>query len=355
MESTKRSERYKELDALRGIAALLVVFYHFTMNRPEAELGFELGITGVDLFFIISGFVIYRSIENARNGLDFVINRVSRLFPTYWTCVSFTFVMYCLHKTLPFTLDDLFLFLGNLSMFQFYLKINHLDEPYWTMIVEMLFYIGMLLLFHFKLLKYLNYFAIGLIIFVLMSSWLNIWMLNRIVFWIPILQFAPLFFSGTLYYKIFTEKDKLITRYVLIFFCLVCQVLLFDYVGRSRYAIDHYQYLIMLIIYFTCFTLFVNNKLFFIVNKLTLFLGKISFALYLVHYFVSYHYIIPFLTETLQINFWIAAFLIACPTVILLAALITYFVEIPLGKKMKEGLRAMAGFKSSITVASKQA
>ena len=50
-----KSTRYKELDALRGIAALVVVLFHLTMEREQAKLGFELGVTGVDLFFIISG------------------------------------------------------------------------------------------------------------------------------------------------------------------------------------------------------------------------------------------------------------------------------------------------------------
>jgi peptidoglycan/LPS O-acetylase OafA/YrhL len=51
-----KSFRYKELDALRGIAAMLVIFFHFTMEKPEANLGFNLGITGVDLFFYYQRF-----------------------------------------------------------------------------------------------------------------------------------------------------------------------------------------------------------------------------------------------------------------------------------------------------------
>ena len=43
-------KRYLELDSMRGFASLLVVFFHFTMGRNEAGLGFKLGTTGVDFF-----------------------------------------------------------------------------------------------------------------------------------------------------------------------------------------------------------------------------------------------------------------------------------------------------------------
>ena len=88
-----KSKRFHELDALRGIAALMVVFFHFTIGRAEAKLGFKLGTTGVDLFFIISGFVIFMSLSKVKSSLDFVINRVSRLYPTYWVSVTFTFIL----------------------------------------------------------------------------------------------------------------------------------------------------------------------------------------------------------------------------------------------------------------------
>ena len=67
-----QSNRFQELDALRGIAALMVVFFHFTIGRPEAKLGFKLGTTGVDLFFIISGFVIF--ILRVKKNSNFIIH-----------------------------------------------------------------------------------------------------------------------------------------------------------------------------------------------------------------------------------------------------------------------------------------
>ncbi len=61
--------RLAELDALRGIAALAVVVFHYTVKAPEilprvvtVDHGFALGNYGVQLFFAISGFVIFMTV-----------------------------------------------------------------------------------------------------------------------------------------------------------------------------------------------------------------------------------------------------------------------------------------------------
>jgi peptidoglycan/LPS O-acetylase OafA/YrhL len=106
----------------------------------------------------------------------------------------------------------------------------------------------------------------------------------------------------------------------------------------------------MLVIYFSLFILFVNNKLGFIVSKWSLFLGKISFALYLIHQYISIRVIIPYLVDDLHYNFWLASLFGALPVVILLASLITYFIEVPFSKKLKEKLRSLTSVKTSPSV-----
>src|ERR1700686_2691801 len=86
-----------QLDVLLGIAALMVLLFHYTERFHElyghapGMVLFTIGRQGVDLFFIISGFVIFMTIEKTRRGLDFVVSRFSRLFPAYWIAVSLTF------------------------------------------------------------------------------------------------------------------------------------------------------------------------------------------------------------------------------------------------------------------------
>jgi peptidoglycan/LPS O-acetylase OafA/YrhL len=89
------------------------------------------------------------------------------------------------------------------------------------------------------------------------------------------------------------------------------------------------------------FILFVNNGLKFIVNKVTLFFGKISFALYLTHQYVSLFLIIPLLTKVLKFNYWLISFGFALPIVVLVASFITFYIEVPLGRRMKDKLRRL--------------
>lgn len=340
----KQTNRFQELDALRGIAALMVVLFHFTMYRKEAELGFKLGTTGVDLFFMISGFVIYMSISNIKSSSEFIINRISRLYPTYWACVTFAFFLDIIHSIQTHKEISFGQYLGNMTMFQYYLRVPNIDGPYWTMIIEMIFYIGILILFHFKLIKFLK--PIGLILSIVIvtsTCFFNNDIAFLILKMIPLFQFFPLFFAGIIFYKLYNDKSKNLENYSIIIICLVCQILLYNYSGRSRGFISHNEYGIMLTLYFIFFTFFVNGKLKFIVSNTSLFLGKISFALYLIHQKISIDFIIPLLENKFNFNFWVASIFFSLPIVICLATIITYYIEIPFSKKMKEKLHAKLG------------
>lgn len=336
-----KKSRFEELDALRGLAAIMVVFFHFTMGRNQADLGFKLGTTGVDLFFIISGFVILLSLEHVEKSGQFIINRISRLYPTYWASATITFstlLAYGIYK-MDFSNVSVVQYLGNMTMFQFYLKIPNLDGPYWTMIIEILFYILMVIIFKFKLLKYLNSIGVVLTILIVLATHFqidNIWV-SRLFYGVPVLQFWPLFFAGILFYKIIKKNINQTKHYGMIILCLISQIILFNYSGRSKHFIDFWENAFMLIFYFSLFILFVNGRLKFIINKPSLFLGKISFALYLIHQMISIDYIMPLLTNRLNLNFWFSS-TIALFCSIGIATFITYFIEVPYSRKMKNKL-----------------
>src|SRR5690348_9141450 len=80
--------RIKGLDALRGVAACSVLVFHYTTNYQRVyghhgamPFSFPYGPFGVQLFFLISGFVIFMTLEKTSRPSDFVRSRFSRLFP----------------------------------------------------------------------------------------------------------------------------------------------------------------------------------------------------------------------------------------------------------------------------------
>jgi peptidoglycan/LPS O-acetylase OafA/YrhL len=342
MEQNITTKRLKELDALRGIAALMVLFFHYNLLLGAKSLAiFKLGVTGVDLFFIISGFVIYMSLTKINHGLDFAINRISRLYPTYWICVTITFLFFCYYNFDKFDIGYLILYFKNLTMFQFYLQAKNIDESYWTLIVEMIFYLGILFLFYTQWLKHLKIIGVALCcsLIILTQFFYHISIIRKIIYYIPLLQFIPLFFAGITFHEIYIKKKKVLTQYIIIILCAFSQIMLFEFAGKSRYIISHLEYTMMIIIYFGLFTLFVNNKLGFIVFKISVFFGEISYALYLIHAYIAQEIFIPYLVNDLQINFWIASLLITLPMVVLIASIITFYIEYPSVKWMKAKLK----------------
>ena len=350
--------RLLELDALRGIAALMVVLFHFTMDRPEMYLGFKYGVTGVDFFFIISGFVIFLTLSSTKNWKDFVVSRFSRLFPTYWAVVTFTALMTVVYRLIHSeSMSGLLTqYLGNMTMIQYYFKIPNLDEPYWTLLIEMQFYVVMLLVFSLKWLDKIIYIGLAGLAFIL----LNHFVLNSaapLIFkfsrgLVGLINHFPLFFAGILFYKIKFQQGRRFAKIPLLAACLGTQVILYADGGTSFLYISQVEYAAMLVIYFTVFALYAFDVPLRVVNRATVFLGTISYSLYLVHKFVCKSLIIPFLEGQLGMNFWVVVFFICLPTVILLASLITFYVEKPGLRYIRDRYKKVSRKKEVADVAS---
>ncbi len=129
--------RLKGLDALRGLAAILVVIDHFS----KAAIGrwIPSGSIGVALFFVISGFVMLQTVERAPTRLAFVLGRVTRLYPT--------FIAACLLTTLTTHLLRVSVFqipprevLANLTMVPQLFGARFVEDCYWTLGYEAGFY-----------------------------------------------------------------------------------------------------------------------------------------------------------------------------------------------------------------------
>lgn len=141
----KEQRRFWALDGLRGVAALAVVAYHYLYRGPllYPELGpphhsIQWGQYGVQLFFIISGIVIFNSVRSS-DARTFILNRAIRLYPAYWLAVILTFVV-VLAFGLPGRETTWPNALFNLTMLAGFFRVPYVDGAYWTLAVELTFY-----------------------------------------------------------------------------------------------------------------------------------------------------------------------------------------------------------------------
>ncbi|SCL27610.1 Peptidoglycan/LPS O-acetylase OafA/YrhL, contains acyltransferase and SGNH-hydrolase domains [Micromonospora rhizosphaerae] len=127
--------RIRVLDGLRLIAALMVVMYHYFgfASMPSAY-----GWLGVQLFFLISGFVICMSGMGHTVG-QFATSRIVRLFPAYWFGVLLTSAFLLIwHVRRAPTIGEIAV---NVTMLQGGLGVRSVDGVYWTLWAELRFYL----------------------------------------------------------------------------------------------------------------------------------------------------------------------------------------------------------------------
>ncbi|QOL50927.1 acyltransferase family protein [Massilia litorea] len=209
--------RLIQVDALRGIAALMVVFFHYTTKYEELfghagkpAVYVPWGYLGVNLFFMISGFVIFMTLDKTVRPLDFVVSRGFRLYPAYWFAVTVTFLI-TQWTDLHGQTVDLGTALINLSMVQGLFGIKNVDGVYWTLKIELIFYGWALLLFYLRSLDKIQGVLIGLLLlrcvehFVPSASGYTIPSeLSRLL----LLDVIPWFAAGISIYKLSFNQSK---------------------------------------------------------------------------------------------------------------------------------------------------
>ena len=144
-----RQDHIAALDLLRLAAALAVVMFHYFFRGAAAggaliegypiAAPFALyGYLGVNLFFLISGFVIAWSAEN-RGWEQFATARFIRLYPGYLLCMSITFVVVVAAGT-PMLQASFGQYAANLSMFAPAFGQPFMDGVFWSIVLELVFY-----------------------------------------------------------------------------------------------------------------------------------------------------------------------------------------------------------------------
>ena len=189
------------LQVLRAFAAINVVYFHIivtsaTYDVPTQRLSFleGWGENGVDLFFVISGFVmLHTQMQKKRNTWDFMVSRLIRIVPAYWFITTLVLVLFILfpHIFRATTPTPLWITTSYLFMSRFITGMNPLVYVGWTLEWEMLFYIvfGVSLLFKtwtrsivfvLTVLCSIVIFSNNMIIFEFFFGMLAAWAFNRV-------------------------------------------------------------------------------------------------------------------------------------------------------------------------------
>jgi peptidoglycan/LPS O-acetylase OafA/YrhL len=216
--------RFAFIDALRGIAALSVAAYHIYHYGPLAkaastvtprflDVALRHGWMGVQVFFVISGFVIAYTLRSAQITPGFLGNfafrRSLRLDPPYWFTILFVIALYTLTSSLfdvedglmsqPPTWDQL---LAHVFYLQNVLGYSNLSVGFWTLCIEVQFYILFALLLGFaqRLTAHCSDRAEG-------AHWLPL-----------VLTFAPLGVASLFWFSLDRQNTDWVTHFFAFFF-----------------------------------------------------------------------------------------------------------------------------------------
>jgi peptidoglycan/LPS O-acetylase OafA/YrhL len=201
------SSKIEVLDGLRCFAALSVCLFHFVCTTTgyvtnETVISvFSVGQYGVQLFFVISGFVIPWSMYHARyklrNILTFLLKRFARLEPPYIFSVVLALAVLAMREVvfglsnsyITISLNQVLLHLGYLI--PFFEDYDWLNRVYWTLAVEFQYYLVIALIFPVLVrgsmtIRVLIYSAFGFLSFIgtsnFLLNWLPVFLLGILLF-----------------------------------------------------------------------------------------------------------------------------------------------------------------------------
>lgn len=217
------TDRIAALDLLRLAAALAVVVFHFGYRGtagsvpmmgtafPEIAGLAKYGFMGVDLFFMISGFVIAASAEG-RTAVQFAIARAGRLYPAFVVAMTLTALVLVALGTLP-PGTALVRWAANLTMVAPAAGQPFMDGAYWSIVLEIVFYgwIGLLI-------------ALGVFpthTRTIVAIWLAFAACNELTVqlkplrYLLLTEYAPLFASGVLMHLMWRGDRSAPTRALL--------------------------------------------------------------------------------------------------------------------------------------------
>lgn len=286
-----KNKRLDWLDAIRGIGAIMVMILHLWEKHLEQTStpysiinitidflirgAYDFGKIGVVLFFAVSGFVIPYSLLRYKNKniTRFIISRFFRLYPLYWVSI----ILAIIFVNDSFSAKQL---IANVTMFQGFLFIDNILGAYWTLQIELAFYILCVFLFMFKSLQKDYMIILNIYGWTVLALALGI---IRYITGIEMPVALPLglavMFFGLAFRKYKFKEGSINTKTMYI--TLLSFLILMVPISFCAYSDSWYKYVMTYTIALLSFILLSrsSNKKYTILS----FLGKISYSVYLLH------------------------------------------------------------------------
>lgn len=349
-------KRITILDGLRVAAVLMVSSFHyysrfygeFYSYKINTEQIFKHGYLGVELFFIISGFVITLTLDKSKDFIDFMKKRFFRLWPGMLSCSILTF-------SIMIVFDNGFLFpqshlvknvmLSNTfanptilnTLFQ--IKFSYTDSAYWSLWVEICFYVIVSVLYFMDKKNLYRNFGVLTLIFISLYyvitsesfSSESIYFINakginflkNLFFLFQISKMGLWFYLGMLLLKMFNTRDK--KTFFLFTILFLLQALLLNTLITTIFCLLIYI-ILLLFIYKPHYLLFLRSP------NLSV-LGISSYSFYLIHQHVGILIINKLSRYFGNYNILIGVFLIIC---FFIFSVFNYkLIEKPMSKSLK--------------------
>lgn len=328
-----------DIDGIRAIAVLAVIFYHFNI------VGFSGGFVGVDVFFVISGYLItngiVKGVDNNRFSFsDFYSRRTRRLIPALLFVIAITYMgsFFVLSpKDFASLSGSVVYALVGISNIFFWMQSGYFDnfsslKPLlhtWSLSVELQFYLlwPLFLIALCKVTKKIHFRTFVVALFVIIFAFIAIYHINvdssGAFFLTPFRmhEFA-IGAIGVFISHIFKDKKLNEAVYVSGFFLVMYSVFSFDIktiVFPGYYALVPCVGTLLMII---SGEKAISSRI--LSCRLPKYIGEISYSLYLVHWpvYVLGSYIIVFTPSVMQITLMLAL-------TVMLSAVVYYAIEKP--------------------------
>lgn len=339
------SPRFHQIDFLRGLACLGVVAFHFLHRGQEGgwladrtwpwlQSLASLGHLGVHLFFMISGFVILMSAEGA-TVRGFVASRVSRLYPAFWVGVVLTSAVAWWAGTEAFGVTPVQA-LVNLTMVPHWVRVEFVDGAYWSLAVELQFYLMVIALLQFGQMRRVEWWIAA---WLLVSSVNAVRPMYPLEFWLDA-RWAPLFAAGMLFYRI-SRKGWSGQRYLLLLWAFGL-TLWYGWSGAMHAKLGSepvmlglpMQVVLALVLFHAVFLAIVSGRLTMRASPLVHWFGVLTYPVYLLHQNIGYIALMAPVAAWRALDFNLRV-LIVLAAVVAVSWAVNRWIERPLSKRLR--------------------